>query len=108
MGFGKTEPMKYTHYLQECIKELENKMEYETDLNLIYLVRIQHLNDRIFQLNTRNNPMGEVTTINAAPRSAYVPVFQAELDSMRDDMPDRLKYDRAFSPLSLPSSLSLS
>ncbi|KAI5467458.1 hypothetical protein BGZ63DRAFT_346309 [Mariannaea sp. PMI_226] len=94
LGFGRTEPMRYTQYIQECLKTLEDENEYETDVNLVFLIRIQHLTQRISQLNSPDNPTEEVFGLPTAPMSAYVSAFQIELDRIRNGLPAELKKDR--------------
>jgi hypothetical protein len=91
--FWKTDSMRYTYYLQESIKELESQGEYETDVNLVHLVRIQHLSDRISQINVRDKSAEEVTTLPTAPFSAYIASFQEELNALEASLSPRLKQD---------------
>ncbi len=68
-------------------------MEYETDVTLVFLLRIQHLTQRISELNPRDNTIEEFTSIPKAPTAVYVSVFQNELDELRTKLPDRLRND---------------
>jgi hypothetical protein len=94
LGFGRIESMRYTKYMQECLKTLEDEEGYETDVNLILLVRIQHLTERISQLNSPDGPAEDVFGVPTAPLSAYVSAFQAELDRIRNGLPPNLRNDR--------------
>ncbi|KAM5355344.1 hypothetical protein ACJ41O_001990 [Fusarium nematophilum] len=94
LGFSRIESMRYTKYIQECLGVLEREKEYETDVRLIYLVRIQHLTERISQLNCPDDPAEEVAGLPTAPLSAYVSAFQGELDRIRNNLPADLKNDR--------------
>ncbi|KND90999.1 Transcriptional regulator WAR1 [Tolypocladium ophioglossoides CBS 100239] len=91
--FGKTESMRYSSYLQECVNDLEASREYGTDTTLIFLVRIQHLTERIFELNARDRAAEEIPGIPTAPTSAYIYAFQNELDRIRNNLPQSLKMD---------------
>lgn len=93
IGFSRNEPMRYTRYIQQCLRELEEDKEHETDIRLAFLVRIQHLTERIAQLNSPDDPAEEVTGLPTAPLSAYVSAFQAELDRIHDGLPEDLKQD---------------
>lgn len=86
--------MRYTKYIQECLGVLEREKEYPTDTRLVYLVRIQHLTERISQLNSPDDPAEEVAGLPTAPLSAYVSAFQGELDRIRNGLPPELKDDR--------------
>ena len=88
--------MRYTKYMQESLKVLEQEQEYETDVTLIYLVRIQHLTERISQLNSHDDPAEEVAGLPTAPLSAYVSAFQGELDRIYNSLPPDLKSDSTY------------
>lgn len=94
LGFGRIESMRYTKYMQECLTTLESEEEYSTDVMLVFLVRIQHLTERISQLNSPDSPTEEVVGVPTAPMSAYVSAFQAELDRIRIGLPTHLRNDR--------------
>ncbi|KAH7156415.1 hypothetical protein EDB81DRAFT_646898 [Dactylonectria macrodidyma] len=94
LGFSRIESMRYTKYIQECAQILEDEEEYETDVNLVHLVRIQHLTERISQLNSPDSPAEEVAGVPTAPMSAYVSAFQGELDRIRNALPEDLKKDK--------------
>ncbi|KAF5246590.1 hypothetical protein FAUST_1151 [Fusarium austroamericanum] len=101
VGFQRIESMRYTRYGQSCLSVLEQEREYETDARLVALVRIQHLTERISQLNAPNEPVEEVAGFPAAPMSAYVSAFQTELDKIRNGLPLELQNDRAASALDI-------
>lgn len=90
--------MRYTKYIQECVGVLEQEKEYPTDTRLVYLVRIQHLTERISQLNSPDDPAEEVAGLPTAPLSAYVSAFQGELDRIRNGLPADLKDDSQYAP----------
>ncbi|KAL0935536.1 C6 transcription factor [Colletotrichum truncatum] len=84
------DPMRFSSYVQQCLRELEEFRELESDMHLVYIVRIQRLAERISQI--RGNEDGdEETPIPKAPISAYASSFQAELDKLQDQMPQSLQ-----------------
>lgn len=85
--------MRYTSYVQECLKTLEAANEYESDLTLVFLVKIQYLTQRIAELNPTDTTVEEFTSIPKAPLSAYVAAFLSELNKLRDGLPEHLKDD---------------
>ncbi|OAA62122.1 hypothetical protein ISF_05131 [Cordyceps fumosorosea ARSEF 2679] len=91
--FGRIEPMRYTSYVRECVTILEKNMEYQTDVNLVFLLRIQHLTQRISELNPRDNTIEEFTSIPKAPTAVYISAFQSELDELRASLPEHLRND---------------
>lgn len=99
LGFQKSEPMKYTHYLNQLILELETSMEYETDITLVNLVRIQNLSERIAGFVSPLGDAAEMATfpaISSLSRESYVASFQNELDTLRANLPPALKVDKIF------------
>ncbi|KAH7219297.1 hypothetical protein DER44DRAFT_805235 [Fusarium oxysporum] len=101
LGFLRIEPMRYTKYIQQCLAVLEQEREYNTDMRLVTLVRVQHLTERIAQLNAPDDPAEEVVGLPAAPLSAYVSAFHGELDRIRNELPPELQNDRAASALDI-------
>ena len=85
--------MRYTSYLSQCLNELEVTGEYDTDAKLVYLVRIQHLTERITQLHSPDTPPEDIFTPPPPPRSIYVPAIQGELDRIKASLPDILRSD---------------
>ncbi|KAL9574381.1 hypothetical protein ACKAV7_001535 [Fusarium commune] len=101
LGFLRIEPMRYTKYIQQCLAVLEQEREYDTDMRLVTLVRVQQLTERIAQLNAPDDPAEEVVGLPAAPLSAYVSAFHSELDRIRNGLPPELTNDRAASALDI-------
>ncbi|KAM3509249.1 hypothetical protein MY10362_000689 [Beauveria mimosiformis] len=91
--FGRIDPMRYTSYVRECVTILETDMEYETDVILVFLLRIQYLTQRISELNPKDNTIEEFTSIPKAPTAVYVSVFQNELEELRAKLPVHLRND---------------
>ncbi|KAH7326460.1 hypothetical protein B0I35DRAFT_466994 [Stachybotrys elegans] len=93
VGSGNVEPMRYTKYLQQCVNHLEMNGDYLTDANVAYLVRIQHLMGRISQVRSVDEAVDDPFNLPPPPRSVYLPVFQGELEGLRNSMPERLHTD---------------
>lgn len=91
--FGRSESLRFSPYLQDCIRHLEASEEYETDAILAFIVRMQHLTERIFDLNARDKTAEEAHLVPPAPTLAYVHAFQHELDRMRNSLPPSLRTD---------------
>ncbi|KAK4084370.1 uncharacterized protein Triagg1_850 [Trichoderma aggressivum f. europaeum] len=96
MNFQRVEPMRYNGYLQDCMRHLEEHPEYESDISLVYLVKIQRLTERISELNSRDRASEEASSVPSAPISAYILAFQNELNQIRGSMPKHLKDDKTF------------
>ncbi|XDG08922.1 hypothetical protein ABKA04_008537 [Annulohypoxylon sp. FPYF3050] len=87
LAFQRIDPPRYTPYIDQCSKELEASQEYESDVLLIHLVRIQNLSERISQLHAKDNTANEINAIARAPASAYSNMFHAELEKFTDSLP---------------------
>jgi hypothetical protein len=90
LSFGKIEPPRYTPYIDRCVRELEAAREFESDLVLVHLMRIQKLSDGIAQLRA-NESVEELPGISRAPRSAYYGAYQEQLDHFMTKLPRQLK-----------------
>ncbi|KAG5927639.1 hypothetical protein E4U42_002006 [Claviceps africana] len=94
--FNRIECLKFTPYIQECLRVLENEREYETDITLVFLVQIQRLTERIFELTSKDRGEEDAFGIPSAPMTAYVAAFQNEIDKIRDSLPTSLRDDSIF------------
>lgn len=93
VSFNRVESLKYTAYIQDCMRVLEESGEYESDITLLYLVRVQRLTERIFELNSKDKAVEDIPGLPSAPMSAYVAAFQNEIDRMRNSLPPKLQND---------------
>lgn len=93
---SRIEPLKYTPYIQNCIRVLENEREYESDMALVYMVRIQRLTERIVEITAKDRGEEEIPGIPSAPMSAYIPALQSEIDRLRSRLPPKLRNDSLY------------
>ncbi|KAF6814807.1 C6 transcription factor [Colletotrichum sojae] len=82
------DPMRFSGYMQQCLRELEEARELESDMHVIYIVRIQRLAERISQIRGDGD---EEAGVIKAPISAYASSFQAELNKLQAQMPRSLR-----------------
>ena len=82
MTFNKGQSEKYTKYHDQCLEELESAAEYEFDLLLVHLVRIQHLTQRIVDFNKRDQIPDELPGIIQTSASIFHAAFQTELERL--------------------------
>lgn len=85
--------MRYSPYLKECIKVLEESREYETDTTLVFLVKVQHLTERIHEQNLRNEMSQDTRGIATAPKLAYIVALQNELDRICNNLSPDIQTD---------------
>ena len=90
VGFGKIESMKFSSYMQACLKELQENREYETDVILSHMIRLQSLSEKIADLNARDES-SEEASVPRAPVSAYISTFQSELDKIQSSISKTMK-----------------
>ncbi|KAF4888744.1 hypothetical protein CGCFRS4_v009742 [Colletotrichum fructicola] len=84
------DPMRFSAYMEQCLRELDEAMEFESDVHVIYIVRVQRLAERISQIRANEDWDGGLG-LPKAPISAYASSFQAELDKLVDNMPPILE-----------------
>ena len=79
------ESMKYSPYVRHCLKELQENREFETDIIVAHMVRLQNLSERIHDTNNLEDDEGDFL-LPRAPRSAYIATFQSELETIQASM----------------------
>lgn len=99
IGYCKTDTIKFSKHIQNCLKELEEEMEYETDVDIVNIVRIQYLTNRIIDLRERDEELDSLggLPINPIPKETYISAYQSELNLIEDRLPLRLKMDSKIS-----------
>ncbi|ORY55884.1 uncharacterized protein BCR38DRAFT_402951 [Pseudomassariella vexata] len=91
LAFQRVETLTFTPYMKQCVQDLETDREYETDVLLVQLVRIQHLSDRIAQVHAKDQHHDDLPGIPRAPLTAYLNAFQTELDKYKAQIPRHLR-----------------
>ena len=76
--------MKYSVHLDECIRVVEEKPEYPTDLLLVELVKITYLGERISETVLITHRDNEIQV----PSALQLGSFQTELDALKKGVPD--------------------
>ena len=84
---------RYTKYLDQCLKDLDDAREYKTDQLAIQLVRIQQLTEKIFHFHSSDSPVDEQLGSPEPSTVARLEAFRVELDSLRNAPPPDLKSD---------------
>ncbi|KAM0332410.1 hypothetical protein ACHAQA_002690 [Verticillium albo-atrum] len=90
-GFQQIDPMRFSPYMEQCLRELEQAREAESDEYLVQLIRMQMLAEKVAHLNLREEVDGGSDAASRAPLSGYVSVFRTELDRLRANMPAHLR-----------------
>ncbi|KAK4034173.1 hypothetical protein C8A01DRAFT_18978 [Parachaetomium inaequale] len=91
VGFQQLDPMIFSPYVQQCLRELEQAGELDSDAYLVQLVKMQHLSQRIAYLNGCYEVDMGSENIAKAPTSGYIFALQAELDELQRNMPRSLR-----------------
>ncbi|QKX59327.1 uncharacterized protein TRUGW13939_06459 [Talaromyces rugulosus] len=84
---------RYTKYLDQCLKDLDDAREYKTDQLVIQLVHIQQLTEKIFHFHSSDSPVDEQLGSSEPSTMSRLEAFRAELDSLRNALPPNLKSD---------------
>jgi hypothetical protein len=98
--------MRYTKYIDQCLKELDDAAEYETDRLAVQLVRIQHLTNKIFHFHSSDQMMDELPGIPEVSATVRLEAFQMELDRLQNALPPNLKSNCEMNPLSKQVTVS--
>lgn len=81
--FQKTEPMRFTPYIRQCLLELEEAKEVPSDATLVALVRMQQLTEKMSAFNSREESFDDdMPCYPRAPKAAYKIAFKIELDQL--------------------------
>lgn len=93
VDFQRTESLRFSNYVQQCLRELESAQEFETDAFLVKHLQLQHLTERIHNFNCKELEAvaDNGATIPRAPDSAYQAAFQGELDRFEASLDKNLK-----------------
>ncbi|RYP33451.1 hypothetical protein DL767_004729 [Monosporascus sp. MG133] len=94
LAFQRLDPVRYPPYLSQCLRELEANNEYESDLFLVNLVRIQHLTERISRLHAKDHVEDDLPGVTRAPMNVYLNAFQGELDRYKNALPRHLRTNK--------------
>jgi hypothetical protein len=94
---------EYTQYLDQCLSELEDAGEYETDQLAVQLVRIQRLTEKICQFHSPGSVVDGQLGPPEVSTTRQLEAFQVELDGLRDALPPKLMSDCMISLTVWPS-----
>lgn len=84
---------RYTKYLDQCLKDLDEAREYKTDQLVIQLVHIQQVTEKIFHFHSSDSPVNEQLASLESATMARLESFRVELNSLRNALPQNLKSD---------------
>ncbi|KAH8714853.1 hypothetical protein GQ44DRAFT_408067 [Phaeosphaeriaceae sp. PMI808] len=84
---------RYTKYMDQCLKDLDDAREYKTDQLAIQLVHIQRLTEKIIHFHSSDSPVDEQLGSPEPSTMARLEAFRVELDSLRNALPPNLKSD---------------
>jgi hypothetical protein len=80
--------MRWTPYLDECLRQLEKTRDNPTDLLLVYLVRAQLISNEA-SCSPWNDIVGEAT-VNSLP-DLYLKTLKSQLDDLKRSIPPELQ-----------------
>ena len=105
LGFSTADIFQYTPYIETCCQSLEATRECQSDLLLVYLVRIQHIVQEINQ----TFPYDESETFRAlgTPVALCIKALRTKLSSLRSSLPQELDQNPLFLMTFYSAELSL-
>jgi hypothetical protein len=80
--------MRWTPYLAECLRVLEEEKDYPTDLLLVYLVRVQLICNKGAS-STWDDIFGDSAA--QVPPNFYAKTLKSQLDDLERSIPPELK-----------------
>jgi hypothetical protein len=83
---------RFTQYADKCVQILERCREYESDVYLVQLVRLQRIAEEVHQSIPRYNLMGSLPVQASIVQS--VKTLQMKLDQFGRNLPSHLKQNR--------------
>ncbi|OBT73988.1 hypothetical protein VF21_05994 [Pseudogymnoascus sp. 05NY08] len=86
--FQRTELMRWTPYLGECLRILEENKDYPTDIVLVHLVRAQLICNKS-ATSTWDDMFGD--TSNQVPPNFYAKSLKSQLDDLERSIPAEIK-----------------
>lgn len=96
--------MKFSKYFKKCLSDLQVSPQYESDILLVHLIKIQRLAEQISDWSSRRyeeDDDAEMPAIPRAPTSAYQSVFEGEIQALRNSLPPGLQaYGTSFHVIS--------
>lgn len=89
-GLMKSLPMRFSKYTRQCLEDLEKTSEYESDLLLVHLVKIQRLTERIHNWTSQEDDEDDISGYLKAPPAAYQIAFHGEIGRLQSSLPASL------------------
>lgn len=83
-------PLRFSKYTRKCLEDLEKTSEYESDLLLVHLVRIQRLTERIHNWTSQEDDEDDISSYLKAPPAAYQVAFHGEIGRLQSSLPASL------------------
>lgn len=93
-GLMKALPLRFSKYTRKCLEDLEKTSEYESDLLLVHLVRIQRLTERIHNWTSQEDDEDDISSYLKAPPAAYQVAFHGEIGRLQSSLPASLVGNR--------------
>lgn len=97
-GLMKALAMRFSKYTRQCLEDLEKAFEYESDLLLVHLVKIQRLTERINNWTSQEDDDDDISSYLKAPPAAYQIAFHGEIGRLQSSLPRSLVGNRRLTP----------
>lgn len=88
--------------MEDSVRILAANPEWEGDLILVLMVRIQRLADSIHQTQTAWASEADGNGASKPPVNIYVKYYRQSLQTIKDQLPESLKNNREISPFCSP------
>ena len=76
------EPIRWSHYADECCNAILEAAEFPTDINVVHLSRLHALGDKIAR-NLTSDEDESTAAFNSAPVSSIIKILESELVKLK-------------------------
>lgn len=83
--------------MDQCLRDLEDAGEYNSDKLVIHLVRIQRLTEKVVRFHGNDLLVGEQLGLPGPSTMMRLEAFRLELDSFQEALPISLSFNRMLS-----------
>lgn len=95
-NLDRIDTLRWTPHMSECVHQLTDAKECESDLILVALVKLQLIVERMRQSPLHEREIGR-DVVSKPPAPFYVKALQADLDDVKRLVPSELQNSSRFS-----------
>ena len=105
--FDTTYPIPWTNYVASCCQSLVEAREYDSDLYIVALVKMQRIAHQAYDLIPMSDLLDKSQNVFRAPLDMAISRVHGELQTFADDQPRLVRENRESQPLPLVRRLNM-